>query len=133
MVFVLDASVAVAWAFADEEHPMAAAALALLRSDEGRVPGLWWFEVRNVLIVNERRGRLRETDAVLFLRSLARLPIIVDHAPENEAVLSVARRHGLTLYDAAYLELSKRQAAPLATLDVVLAQAARRENVPLIA
>lgn len=133
MVFVLDASVAVAWAFADEEHPMAAAALALLRSDEGRVPGLWWFEVRNVLIVNERRGRLRETDAVLFLRSLARLPIIVDHAPENEAVLSLARRHGLTVYDAAYLELSKHQAAPLATLDVVLAQAARRENVLLIA
>lgn len=41
MVFVLDASVAIAWAFADEEHPMAAAALALLRSDEGRVPSLW--------------------------------------------------------------------------------------------
>ena len=132
MVFVLDASVAVAWAFADEEHPMAAAALALLRSDEGHVPSLWWFEVRNVLIVNERRGRLRETDTVLFLRSLARLPIIVDHAPENEALLSLARRHGLTVYDAAYLELSKRQAAPLATLDVVLAQAARRENVPLV-
>lgn len=85
-----------------------------------------------MLIVNERRGRLRETDTALFLRSLARLPIIVDHAPENEVVLSLARRHGVTVYDAAYLEPSKRQAAPLATLDVVLAQAARRENVLLV-
>jgi predicted nucleic acid-binding protein len=132
MVFVLDKSVAVAWAFADEEHPMAAAALALLRSDEGRVPGLWWFEVRNVLIVNERRGRLRETDTLVFLRNLARLPIIVDHAPENEAVLSLTRRHDLSVYGAAHLELSKRQAAPLATLDVVLAQAARCENIPMV-
>jgi len=66
MNFVLDASVAVAWAFADEAHPVASAALALIGSDPGCVPSLWWFEVRNVLIVNERRGRLRETDTAQF-------------------------------------------------------------------
>ena len=132
MEFVLDASVALAWAFADEEHPVAAAALALIRNDEGCVPSLWWFEVRNVLIVNERRGRLRETDTALFLRNLARLPIVVDRAPEEAAVLGLARRHRLTVYDASYLELAERHAAPLATLDVTLAQAARRENIPLI-
>ena len=71
-MFVLDASIAVAWAFADEEHPVAASALALLRNDEGFVPSLWWFEIRNVLIVNERRGRLRETDTALFLRYLGK-------------------------------------------------------------
>jgi hypothetical protein len=52
MGFVLDASVAVAWAFADEEHPVAAATLTLIRSDEGYVPSLCCFEVRNVLIFN---------------------------------------------------------------------------------
>jgi predicted nucleic acid-binding protein len=129
---VLDASVAVAWAFADEEHPAATAALALIRSDEGCVPSLWWYEVRNVLIVNERRGRLRETDTALFLRNLARLPIVVDRAPEETAVLTLARRHGLTVYDASYLELAERHAAPLATLDVMLALAAQRENISLI-
>src|SRR5690242_21071302 len=50
MSFVLDPSVAVAWAFADEAHPVTAEALALIRSNVGRVPRLWWFEVRNVLI-----------------------------------------------------------------------------------
>jgi predicted nucleic acid-binding protein len=132
MSFVLDASVAVAWAFADEAHPVAAAALALIRSTAGCVPSLWWFEVRNVLIVNERRGRLRETDTALFLRNLARLPIVVDRTPEEPAVLTLARRHGLTVYDASYLELAERAAAPLATLDVTLAQAAQRENISLI-
>lgn len=132
MGFVLDASVALAWAFADEEHPVAAAALALMRNDKGCVPSLWWFEVRNVLIVNERRGRLRETDTALFLRKLARLPIVIDRAPEEAAVLALARRHGLTVYDACYLELAERHTAPLATLDETLAQAAQRENISLI-
>ena len=124
MAFVLDASVTVAWAFADEDHAVAAAALALIRNDQGCVPSPWWFEVRNVLIVNERPGRLRETDTAVFLRNLGRLPIVVDRAPEEAAVLTLARRHGLTVYDASYLELAERYAAPLATLDTTLAQAA---------
>ena len=132
MRFVLEASVAMAWAFADEEHPVATAALTLIRSDEGCVPSLWWFEVRNVLIVSERRGRLRETDTALFLRSLARLPIVVDRAPEEAMVLTLARRHSLTVYDASYLELAERHGVRLATLDAALAQAAQRENISLI-
>jgi predicted nucleic acid-binding protein len=132
MRFVLDASVAAAWAFADEDHPVAAAALALIRDDGGCVPSLWWFEIRNVLIVNERRGRLREADTALLLRTLARLPIVIDRAPEEMAVLTLARRHGLTVYDASYLELAERHAAPLATLDTTLAQAAQRENISLV-
>jgi len=85
-----------------------------------------------VLIVNERPGRLRETDTAVFLRNLGRLPIVVDRAPEEAAVLTLARRHGLTVYDASYLELAERYAAPLATLDMTLAQAAQRENIPLV-
>jgi predicted nucleic acid-binding protein len=38
----------------------------------------------------------------------------------------------LTVYDAAYLELALREALPLATLDAVLADAARAEGVPLV-
>jgi predicted nucleic acid-binding protein len=47
-------------------------------------------------------------------------------------VLTLARRYGLTVYDASYLELAERHAVPLATLDAALAQAAQRENIPLI-
>lgn len=55
MPFVVDASVAIAWAL-QEIHPTAAVALARLENDEAVVPTLWWFELRNGLI-NERRGR----------------------------------------------------------------------------
>jgi predicted nucleic acid-binding protein len=129
MPFVLDASIAACWAFADENHPVAALALERIRSDEARVPGLWWFEVRNVLVVNERRGHLAEADTAAFLRWIARLGVTVDHSPEEAAVMALARRHRLSVYDASYLDLAQREALPLATLDAELARAARAEGV----
>ena len=133
MPFVLDASVAACWAFDDEDHPVAALALERIRNDEARVPCLWWFEVRNMLIVNERRKRISEADVGLFLRKLSLLAAAVDHAPDESEVLSLARRHRLTVYDAAYLELARRESLPLATLDMELGKAARAERVELIA
>jgi len=132
MPFVLDASVAACWAFDDEDHPAAALALERIRGDEARVPALWWFEVRNVLVVNERRGRLTEADTAAFLRRVSRLGVTIDHSPEEAAVLALARRHRLSVYDASYLELAQREALPLATLDAELARAARAEGVAVL-
>ena len=112
MPFVLDASIAASWAFDDEDHPVAALALERVRTDEARVPSLWWFEVRNTLIVSERRGRLTESDTAAFLHGLAHLRVMVDRSPEA-GVLALARHRGLTVYDAAYLELARREGATL--------------------
>lgn len=132
MPFVLDASVTLAWVFEDEDRPSAARALDRMRTDEAHVPGLWWYEVRNALIVSERRGRLTETDALVFLRALKRLPVGLDHFADEAQVLALARRHGLTAYDAAYLELAQRESMALATLDGHLARAAGAERVQLV-
>jgi predicted nucleic acid-binding protein len=132
MPFVLDASIAACWAFQDEAHPDAAAALVRIRAEEALVPSLWWFEIRNILVVNERRKRIAEADTAIFLRGLARLPICMDRSPDEATVLRLARTHGLSVYDASYLELALREAVPLATLDSALAAAARAEHVPLI-
>jgi predicted nucleic acid-binding protein len=132
MPFVLDASIAACWAFDDEGHPAAALALERVRTDEACVPSQWWFEVRNTLIVSERRGRLTESDTATFLNGLAHLRITVDRSPEEADVLALARHRGLTVYDAAYLELARREGVPLATLDAALATAARAERVPLL-
>jgi predicted nucleic acid-binding protein len=129
MVFVLDTSVAAAWAFADEDHPVAHAALDRLRTEEAVAPALMWFELRNVLIVNERRGRLTEAKTAAFLRAIARLPIATDRDPVEDDVLALARRHRLSVYDAATLELARRLAAPLVTLDAALAKAAVAEGL----
>jgi predicted nucleic acid-binding protein len=47
-------------------------------------------------------------------------------------VLGLARTHRLTVYDAAYLELTVRIDAPLAMVDRRLAAAACAAQVPLV-
>ncbi len=132
MPFVLDVSVTAAWAFLDESNPDADFALGLLASEPALTTPLWWFEIRNVLVVNERRRRLSEARTTLFLQKLARLPIAVEPLPEGPEVLNLARRHHLTVYDAAYLELAKSTGTPLATLDLELGRAALKEGLSLI-
>jgi len=132
MAFVPDASIAAYWAFPDEQDPRADAALARVRLDEAVVPSLWWFEVRNILVVNERRKRITESGTDNFLRELGRLRIRVDREPGETAVLGLARVHRLSVYDASYLELALREAKPVATLDGQLAVAATAEGAELI-
>lgn len=132
MAFVLDASVAACWALGDEEYPDAALAFARMASEEAVVPCLWWFEVRNILVVNERRKRITVPDTTAFLLHLARLQIRVDRDPDEGTVLHLAREHGLSVYDAAYLELALREGLALATPDSALGRAAVREGVALL-
>ncbi len=131
MAFVLDASITACWAFEDEEHSQAAQAFRRIRTEEAVVPSLWWFEVRNILVVNERKKRITESGTASFLREVSRLPIRMDRAPAEDEVLRLARAHRLSVYDAAYLELARRERLPLATLDRELAGAARAEGVPI--
>ena len=132
MAFVLDASITVCWAFDDENHPDASLAFDRIRAEEGLVPGLWWFEVRNILIVNERRGRITESDTASFLLNLSLLRLRVDRSPDENAILRLARAHRLSVYDAAYLELAQREGLPLATLDADLRKAAAGEGLTLV-
>ena len=131
MSFVVDASVAIAWAF-NERHATAAHTRARIRTEAAIVPALWWYELRNVLVLGERRGRLTERETTRFLRDISRLAITMDASPDESRVLALARRHRLTVYDAVYLELAAREALPLATLDTELAAAAQAEQVALI-
>ena len=133
MPLIIDASVAASWCFPDEQDATAKAAIDRLDADEAVVPALWWFEIRNILIVNERRGRIDPAGTTEFLADLGRLPILIDRHPDSEIVIAFARKHTLTAYDAAYLELAHRLGEPLATLDRALMVAATNEGVDLIA
>jgi predicted nucleic acid-binding protein len=131
MPFVLDASIAASWAFLEGDQN-AELAIEMLLLDSAVSPGLWWYEVRNLLIMRERKSRRNPGDTEAFLGLLATLPVRLDHAPEQRTVLDLARTHELTVYDAAYLELAQREGIPLATLDSDLVRAARATGVPLI-
>jgi predicted nucleic acid-binding protein len=133
---VVDASVALAWCFADEQEPYAVAVLRLLESRAAIVPSVWPLEVANALVIAERRGRLQPARTAELIAEIAKLGIEVDSPTSSQVwkeTLTLARRYRLSVYDAAYLELAIRESLPLATLDQALAKVARRVKLPDLA
>ncbi len=128
---VVDASVVIAWLFDDEKEPRADKVLENLKEDGALVPHLWHLETRNTLLVAERRRRLSARAVNERLDALKALPVRTDEGPDLESAFDLARTHNLSIYDALYLELAKREGAELATLDRALGQAAVAEGVPL--
>ena len=133
MPIVLDASISASWHFPDEASEPADTVLKGLEEDSALVPVHWWFEIRNVLLIGERRGRASRVQTATFLEWLAELPIRNAPLPNGAEVLELARKHALTFSDAAYLELAQRERIPLATLNQPLARAALAEGVALLA
>ena len=139
MTLVIDASMALAWVFERQEASDADLASRLLGAygeTPWWVPDLWHLEVANALLVAERRHVIVSATSDLFLARLARLPINTDSDPSQERkplILALARAHGLSSYDATYLELAQRLGASLASFDRRLNQAARELGVALYA
>lgn len=132
MRFVLDASIAITWAMRDEEHPSADRAFLELQSDSAAVPGIWWYEIRNILVLNERRNRISPADSTQFIFDLEQLPIDVSFPHDGVQVVELARKYKLSVYDAAYLALAISESLPLATLDQNLASASMAAGVQLL-
>ena len=132
MAFVLDCSVAMAWVFSDEASEATSRLRDSLVDDRAFVPSLWPVEVGSVLLAATRRGRIQAGEWPGILAALEALPIEVEPVSASRAwgpVLALADRHGLSIYDAMYLELAVRLRLPLATLDRKLAVAARTDGV----
>jgi predicted nucleic acid-binding protein len=130
--FVLDCSVTVSWFFEDEVDAHAEAVEDSLASAVAMVPALWPLEVANALLMGERRGRTTEAKTSAFLTLLRSLPIEMDDETGLRSwreSFHLARAHGLSVYDAAYLELALRRGLPLATLDTKLKTAAATVGV----
>ena len=106
--------------------------MTVLERDLAVVPQHWHLEVRNALLVAERRGRIRVEESEERLRFLQELPIRTDTEPDLPATLAMARARGLSFYDCLYLELARRLSSSLATLDNALARAATAEGLTLI-
>jgi predicted nucleic acid-binding protein len=133
MSLVLDCSVAMSWCFEEEAGDYADRVLDALEEGEAFVPSVWPLEVANVLVVAERRGRLKVGESARFLELLQSLPIFVEEVSlprATGAVLSLARELDLSVYDASYLELAMRSGVALATHDQALAKAANAAGVP---
>lgn len=133
--FVLYSSTALAWCFADETTQETLHAESMMRTSGCLVPGLWPLELATALLVGQRRGRVSAADRLAILARFERFPIVIDSETAMRAtgeISSLADLHGLTVYDAAYLELAGRAKLPLATLDNALRMAAVRSGIVLL-
>ncbi len=134
--FVPDVSAVCAWCFEDERTEASEALLIRLPECELCVPALFLWELGNVLLMAERRGRITAADRNRFLALVVQLDLGIDPADPNVVwhdVLSLAAQHRLTSYDAAYLELAMREGLPLASRDNALLKAAQACGLELLA
>ena len=134
-MFVLDASMTMAWCFPDEGTPQTDAVLRRLEASRALAPTIWPLEVANALAIGERRGRRTEAQTRRLLEWLRSLPIDVEDGGAGqvwESTLHLARETGLTVYDASYLDLAMLRGLPLATIDARLAAAAVRLGLDVL-
>lgn len=135
MPFVVDSSVALAWVLPDEQGSLTDVLADSLEVTPACAPSLWPLEVGNAVAMAQRRKRLTEREVDRILKALESLPVELDATPLDQAfaaIVAIARKLGLTTYDAAYLELAQRRGLPLATLDTRLAGCARKLGVVVL-
>jgi predicted nucleic acid-binding protein len=123
---VVDASALAGLVLPDEDG---LAIAQMLASAVPVAPQLIWAEIRNLLLMAERRGRIGAGVVEQALAAIGDLGLVLDVGAGSDRVMDLARRHRLTVYDALYLELALREALPLASADRALIRAAAAEGV----
>lgn len=135
MSMIIDASVTMAWYFADASTAETDALLDRVAEAGAVVPGLWRLEVANTFQTAVRQERIDAIYRDASLVELGFLPITVDADTSDYAwgtTLRLAERFSLSTYDAAYLELAQRLSLPLACLDEALRTAAAALAIELL-
>lgn len=130
---VIDASIASAWCFPDEQTDYTRAVFQAVSSSavDTVAPRLWAYEIRNSVLMGLRRGRISKPDCEQLLSSLNELNVRLSEPASYDEVFSLAQEHGLTVYDAAYLNVAMQEGLPLASLDRQLVRASEAAGVEL--
>ena len=131
----MDASVIGPLAVPDEVGTLPVHAMDMLLGAPFVVPMHWHLEVASMIQSAQRRQRISPALATRLLGGGLALRPTIDDMTATQAwrvTAPLAQRHGLTIYDAAYLELALRRRAPLASLDKALVAAARAEGIEIV-
>jgi predicted nucleic acid-binding protein len=118
-MIVLDASVVLKWLFEDEDGRDRAARLKVdhvAGHEIIAVPDLLFYEIGNVLATKTRlsESAIVEAFSLLWDFSLERFDLGLE---EFQGGLALSRKFKITLYDAVYIELSRRLKCTFMTAD----------------
>lgn len=130
--YVVDASVAVKWFSQTGEDDVLKAERLLKGLVEGRYfilsPSLILYELCNALRFNPN---FKDEDVRKALQSFLKLGIeFVDFSDIYESTIVLAFEKGITVYDAAYVALSRKRSLPLVLADYHLLE--RIKDLPLL-
>lgn len=133
-LIVVDASLAAALLIPDEWTEAVPVVEEVIAAAELHAPLHWPIELVSVLVTAERRGRLTPAvRAALVVRGQRLSALIdIDDPTPSLAIADLAQATGLTVYDAAYLELALRRGADLASNDRKLIAAARERGLGIV-
>lgn len=114
-MIVVDTNI-IGYLFLENEHS-AQAEQALRRDLDWAAPLLWRSELRNVLTVQARAGRLGLPNALEIIAQAERLMRGREYAVASSAVLRLAAASGCTAYDCEFVALAQDLGALLVTVD----------------
>ncbi len=129
-MIVLDCSYTLALVLPDEQRPQ-----SLERTLTSRLvaPAVWPFEVANALRTVVRRRRLAEDEVPIVCSRLETYQVdVVLPVSDFRQYYQAASQHGLSAYDAAYIDLALQRRFALATRDADLAHAAQRAGLQVL-
>jgi predicted nucleic acid-binding protein len=135
MRLVIDASFIASLLLPDEAGERSALLLGEIKEGGAVAPTLWQLEIVNMLMTAERRKRLNASEVNRLLEAIDALPVTLQPgltSKQRGDLVHLARKHALTAYDAAYLELALRLDLPLATVDASLVRSAKAEGAQLV-
>lgn len=118
-MIVLDASVVLKWILENEEGSDRALGyrdMHVAGEQSIAVPDLFFYEVGNVLLTRTRLDAAAISEAFSLLWTLD-LEVCDLGLEEFSSAIRISRRYGITLYDAAYVELARRLRCDLVTSD----------------
>ncbi|MCE9624656.1 MAG: type II toxin-antitoxin system VapC family toxin [Deltaproteobacteria bacterium] len=130
----MDCSVTAGWVIGSQSDLYTTAVLDNIRENKVFVPGIWLYEVANLLLSAERREAISREDSTAFYHFLKGLSVEIVHKNDeewSELLLWMAKSHELSSYDTAYLYLAMDRGYPLATRDKKMQAAAESAGVTL--
>ena len=134
-MFVLDASMALAWVVESQRSDKADEILSASAHQPMAVPRVWFFETHSVLLSLAHNRKITEQQARRASEYLLALECEVDGESDSvlaENIWRVARKGGSSFNDASYLELAQRLDVQIATRDEPVIAAARRLGIRIM-